>query len=178
MAEPIVRSNKATFSACVTGLVTAASATDVFIIQGANGRRIEIDRIEITGTGTATAVPVSVIRRNSAASNGTPAAITPVAFDSRVSIVSAALVNSYTANPTVGNAVGTLWVGRLRLQAAGGSAPPTLIVDSAQLNSGAMALNSASEWLAINFGSTSITSPLIEIFVRWTETYLVDGING
>lgn len=179
-AEPL-RTNKATFSATVVGLVPVASATDIVVMQGADGRKIEIDRIEISGiAGTGIAVSTSLIRRSSAASGGTSAAMTPIAHDSRVALTSAATLSSYTANPTVGNAVGTLWAGRLRLGVTTAAIPTSVaVIDSSQLNVGPICLNSASEWLAINLNGTTVSSGALEIYIRWTERHFAaDGIYG
>ncbi len=179
-AEPL-RTNKATFTACIQGLVTAASATDVVTIQGVNGRRIELDRIEIIGAASSgSAPPTALIRRSTAASGGTSSAITPVAVDSKVALVSGVAILAFTANPTVGTPVGNLWVGRTRFIAVTAVAPPgTTVIDASQLNAGPFVLNSASEFWAINFGATTIAAPLVDIFIRWTEYfYPADGING
>lgn len=83
---PIVnlQSQKVTYAASVTGLVAAASATDIFEIDGSANKIIEITQIAVSGTATAAAtVDLQIIKRQSLNSGGTFTSPTIVAYLSK-----------------------------------------------------------------------------------------------
>jgi hypothetical protein len=80
-----VDTGKATFSAGQVGLVVASSATDIFTITGAAGRKIKVLRIEVSGIATAAGTqPYSVVKRTTANTGGTSAALSAVAHEAPV----------------------------------------------------------------------------------------------
>ncbi len=94
------------YSAAFLGLVPAASTTDLICISGAAGKFIRLQNIKISGSGTTISVPVTVLRRVSLDTGGTPASTTANPAntiskrDTGNSAATAVLV-SYTANPTI-----------------------------------------------------------------------------
>src|SRR5215472_10898373 len=102
---------KPTYSAAVSAINLGTSATtDVWTITGSASKVIRVLRMTISGTIATTAVnfDVSVIKRSTADSGGTPAAATVTPYDAN-DAAGTATVNSYTGvGPTAGTTVGTV----------------------------------------------------------------------
>src|SRR5204863_4895248 len=98
---------KATYGASITGLVVAASATDIFAITGSATKIVRITRLRISGVRTTgTDTDIQLIKRSTANTGGTSTNPTKVAYDSN-DPASTATINAYTANPTgLGTAIG------------------------------------------------------------------------
>lgn len=162
---------KATYSAAVVGLVTAATATDVFTITGSATKTIRITRVEITGTttsGSGVSFSLQLIKRSAANTGGTSAAATAVPHDSNDAAATASAV-SYTVNPTaLGAAVGTIRTQRIEVNSTAVT-PFDVPFDFGTRPSQAVVLRGTSQILAINFNSTTITGPVIDIDIEWTE---------
>ena len=98
---------KATYSAVFIGLVPAASTTDLFCINGAAAKTIRLQSIRISGSaGTTLSLPVTILRRVTLNTGGTPASTTanPANTISRRDTTQAppvATLISWTANPTI-----------------------------------------------------------------------------
>lgn len=97
---------KQTYSAVFFGLVPAATTTDLICIAGSAGKTITVQNFKITGSGTAIAVPVNILRRVLLDTGGTPASTTANPANTisrRVTTNGAptATLISYTANPTI-----------------------------------------------------------------------------
>lgn len=162
---------KQSYSAAATGIVTVANATDVFTITGSATKTVRITTISVSGTTTAgsgASIPLAIIKRSTADSSGTPATSTNVPHDSN-NAAATAVVKSYTANPTLGTAVGTIRSARLEIPAVGGTEQP-VTYDFGTRPAQAVVLRGTSEQLCINFGgSVTITTPVISFDVEWTE---------
>jgi len=163
--------NKASFMAAVSGLVPAASATDIFTITGKPGRVITINQIQISGIATsATAIPISIIKRSTANTGGTAAAVTAVPMDTGMPSVAGASVQSYTANPTTGNAVGNVSTARLILSTASASVGSSPIVFSFErMYMRAPSLRDATESLCVNYGGATAAGNSLDISISWIE---------
>lgn len=110
------------YSACAVGITSPSPATDVFTISGSATKNVRVHNIIFTGTlGTAAARDVLLIKRSTANSGGTAAVSTNIPLDSNYAAASA-VVRSYTVNPTLGNAVGTLRVRRIGVPTAAATA--------------------------------------------------------
>lgn len=98
----------AMYDMVASGLSVAASATDILTINGSATKKVAVHEIVVNGSATtAINTPVSIIRRSTAGSGGTSAALTIVRRDLADSTATAT-AQSFTANPTVGTAVGTI----------------------------------------------------------------------
>jgi hypothetical protein len=79
--------NKATYSANILGLVSVATATDIFTIYGSATKTIKILRIGISATQTTGgAVNIQLIKRSTANTGGTSASSTAVVHLSLIHI--------------------------------------------------------------------------------------------
>lgn len=168
-----VPNEKASFMAAVSGLVPAASATDILTIAGASNRVIKINQIQISGIATAAAaIPISLIRRSAVNTGGTSAALTAVLMDTANTGTSAAAsVLTYTANPSgLGTAVGTVTTARMILSTASasvGTAP--IVISFERMYMKPLTLRSASELLCINYGGSTASGNSLDISISWTE---------
>ena len=159
----------ATYAAAVTGLVTAASATDVFTITGSATKLIKITRINIDGTTTAAAtISIQLIKRSTANSAGTSTTPAAVPYDSSSSAATA-VVRAYTANPTLGTTVGTLRSDRVFVPLATASGDEMVYEFGPAKATQSITLRGTNEVLAVNFSATTVAGPLFNIAVEWTE---------
>lgn len=132
----------------------AASATDWITITGATGKTVRITNMTICGTATSPgSVVVSIVKRSTADSAGTSSAITAVPLN-RLDPAAGATAAIYTANPTLGTAVGNIDVLDLNLGTAGSAGCAT--VDFGTRNGQGITLLGASDQVAINFGGNSL----------------------
>ena len=101
---------KQTYSATWIALVPAASGTDAVCITGSATKVIRLQNLKISGTATtAINLPMTILRRVTADTGGTPAtgtanpANTIAARDTGTALATAATATlvSYTANPTI-----------------------------------------------------------------------------
>jgi hypothetical protein len=161
---------RATYCYASQANTPAATPTDIFKIAGSATKTIRITRIAIGGiAGTAGYLKIALVRRSTAGSGGT--ATNPAALKHDTSDPAAtATLTLYTANPTVGTAVGTLHNARvfLPLVTATGSAP--LVWDFTQRNEEGIVLRGTTDILAINgVGDTVPSSGVLDIDVTWIE---------
>lgn len=165
-------SYKNTYSVAVTGLVPVASATDVFTLTGSSTKIIRILHIEIAYTQSAANIrDFLLIKRSTANSGGTATQPTIAPHDSTNASVTA-VVNAYTANPTLGTAVGTLRSGKLwAATATGGSSAliNNLVWDFGNRPGQSVILRGTSQVLAVNLNATTVTTGAINISIEWTE---------
>lgn len=166
-------SNKQTYSASITNLAMAATPTDVFTITGSATKTVKITRIYLTGTQTTgDTSDVLLIKRSTANTAGTSTTPTVVPYDSN-NAAGTAVVRAYTANPTLGTAVGTLASYSMFIpapQPANGNSPfitPDLfaVVRPSQ----PIVLRGTAQVLAINFNSVTVTGNAMNIIIEWTE---------
>lgn len=160
---------KATYSAATT-ITAAVAATDIFTISGSGTRSIRILAIYITATQTtAGAVSITILKRSTADTGGTSAAVTAVPHDSANSAATAAVLG-YTANPTTGTLVGNLRIKKLFVPstataADGGSTEFMFGNRPGQ----AIVLRGATEQLAVNLGGATVAGNSFSIVVEWSE---------
>lgn len=97
-----------TYSMVASAIAPAASATDFVTLTGSATKTIWVHEAGCSGTSTAAATHVIVaLKRSTANSGGTSAALTEVPHDSSMSAATATGL-SYTANPTTGTLVGNV----------------------------------------------------------------------
>lgn len=163
---------KASFFASISGLVVANAGTDFFTITGADGRRITVNRIMVSGiAGTAAAVPLTVVKRSAANTGGTSTSPTAVPSDSAFPSSASAVVRAYTVNPSgLGTAVGTVSAARIILSTASASVGSTPIeFNFERMYHRPVVLNGSSEVLALNFGGSTVASNALDLMIAWTE---------
>lgn len=160
-----------TYSASATDIVTAAAATDVACIIGSDTRTVIVKKITLAGsTGNVITVSshINIIKRSTANSGGTSSVISNVPHDSQAP-AGTAVVRAYTANPTVGTAVGTV-IGTQLIFAVVADWPapftPTFGDDGTQ----GIILRGASQSLCVNLnGATITTSGALDASFVWIE---------
>lgn len=163
-----VDGSKATYSASATGLTVAATATDIFTLTGSASKTIRITKFEIAGTQTTTGViPVLLVKRSTADTGGTSSTLTGVPHDS-LSPTATATARSYTANPTVGTAVGTFRSGKLHASTTL-IQPGLLSYDFGDRPAQAMVLRGINDVIAVNLNSTTVAGSSFSIYMEWTE---------
>ena len=161
---------ESTYSASITALASAASATDIFEINGADSKVITVKRLQISGIATsAGAFSLVLLRRDTANSVGTFTAPVAVPHDSNDGVAVGNL-KAYTANPTVGRLIGNLQVIRATVTtAAGAITNNSYTFNLDQRGSKGVVLRGFAQTLAINLAATTITGGSFDIDVTWTE---------
>lgn len=156
-------------SAIVT---TAASATDIFTLKGSATKVVTVTSIECSGLATtAGAAELTLIKRSAANTGGTSTAPVAVPVQSTLPAGTAA-VAAYTANPTVGTAVGTVGskvVGLpLATGAGGGGVSWDFVSDGF---SQPIVLRGAAQSLSVNGnGATLAPGATLGCTFTWTES--------
>ena len=160
-----------TYSAAIVGLASAITATDIFTITGSATKTVRVTRIVVNGVQTTAAqVNVLIIKRSTANTAGTSTAPTRVSYDS-TNAAATATVLAYTANPTLGTAVGTGSARRAFIPgAATASDAQGLEIVSGDVGQQQMTLRGLAEVLAINLNSTTVAGSAFNITVEWTES--------
>ena len=162
---------KATYAASITGLASAASATDIFTITGSASKTIRVTRLEVSGQQTtAAAAQIIVLKRSTANTSGTSTNPTAVPYDSN-SAAATATINAYTANPTTGSLVGNLKAEYVFLAAPGTATVGSdkLFLDFGNRPSQAIVLRGATQVLAVNLNGATVTGGAFDINIEWTE---------
>jgi hypothetical protein len=144
----------------------AASATDVITLAGSASKTVRVTRVVVSGTLASSATGnVQLVKRSTANSGGTSSALTAVSLDSSNASASA-VARSYSANPTLGNTVGTLGY-RAMFYNTASAVPDRVVFDLGDNYKQAAILRGTSEVLAINVNGASPTSFAYD--VEWTE---------
>lgn len=170
---------KATF-AVSTGLFTpAVSATDVWQLYAGSNKIVKVLRITYVDTETgSTAVfnNISLIKRSTANSIGTPVTNTIVPLDS--TYTADAVSKHYTANPTLGTTVGTIAANPVSGPYQTASAPYSnsnvlqrkVIWDHLTMG-GPIVLRGTGQGVVLNCNGSTLggTSPKFYVEAVWTE---------
>lgn len=166
----------ATYMAATATFTPAASATDIFTISGSASKTVRVLRVVLSGVATAASniTTITLVKRSAADTGGTAVASTRVPLDS-TSAAASATVQHFTANPTVGGAVGTLATPRVLVPAAATAtaAPPTILDWEFQKDNGwgtPVILRGTAEVLAVNMGGVvPAGSATFTVTIVWTE---------
>lgn len=159
-----------TYRVAITGLVNAASATDIVYINGSATKTVRITRIIVGGRATAAAsADVRLIKRSATDTAGTCTASTIVPVLS-TSAAATAVVSQCTANPTVGTAIGDVAVkqtffGNLTTGQPGADADFTFGTGGGQ----PLTLVSAAETVGISLNAVTYSGGLIDVVIEFTE---------
>lgn len=165
-----------TYGATAVGLVTAASATDVYCVTGSASRVIRIQRLRISGSaGTLVNVPVTVVKRATANTGGTLATSTalpvPYALDS-TNPAATATTQSWTANPTLTDSTPGILASGVGVFVTTGTSAGNggLLFDWESRNfMEAITLRGVAQQMCVNFNATTVSSGVININAAWTE---------
>lgn len=166
---------KATYGAATTNTFTAvATPTDICTITGSASKTIRVLRVAIQGTQTTGGYETfGFVKRSTANTGGTSAALTGVPYDSNDAAATATVLQ-YTANPTaLGTAVGTIGSYRTYIPVSatgtGGTQLPPAFYTFSDLPAKAVVLRGTSQVLAINGNSTTMAGNVLTCLFVWTE---------
>lgn len=169
----------ATYSATSIGLVPASSATDVFCISAAASKSVSIKQITVTGTaGTLITVPITIVRRASLDTGGTPATTTalPVAAANySTDPASTATLIAYTANPTLVDSSPGIFrseVTSFNVTSALVASPSLRFQWGESISWFSHALNilkGTTQQVCVNLNTTTILSGVLNISITWVE---------
>jgi hypothetical protein len=161
---------KPTYSATSAFSPTATAATDVCILNGSATKTIKVRRIYFNALATtAVSDPIAIIKRSTANSGGTSVGLSEIALDSTSAAASAAAL-TYTANPTVGTAVGTIadpYFSIGNLTTGGAQAFPSQLLFG-ELGS-PIVLRGAAQSVAVNLNAASFPGIVASCTFEWTE---------
>lgn len=162
--------SKTSYSASVTALAPAASATDVFEIAGSGTKTIKVTRLQVSGTATAAgAYDFVLLKRSTANSAGTSTSPTVVPHDSN-DAAGTSVVKAYTANPTTGTLVGNVRVVKATVTTSAGAIPnvPTLFLFG-EGEAKEIVLSGTAQSLCLNLNAATMAGGSLNIDVEWTE---------
>jgi hypothetical protein len=158
-----------TYSASIIGVAPAATATDIFRISGSASKTITVKKIGFSSTATATSINnILLIKRSTANTGGTSATATNVPYDSTNAAASATVV-TYTANPTLGTAVGNVRSAKVVSSIGTGSTNDNTEWIFEDSGAQGILLRGTAEGLSINLNSTTITGGSFNFYVEWLE---------
>jgi hypothetical protein len=157
------------YSAAVQGLAPAATPTDVFTIAGSASKVILPTKIVISCTQTtAGAIDVLFIKRSTADTLGTSTAPTAVRHDSNSAAATATLA-AYTANPTLGTAVGNVGTYKLACLAPATATPQDALIERFGPPGAPLLVRGTAEQLVVNLNSVTVTGGSFNIRIEWVE---------
>ena len=171
-----------TYSAAIIKLVPEATAgTDFFCINGSATKNVNVNRIEISGTGTA-ATQVVYLNHNLGLDTGTAAVVgtygpVPNPLNSSNPAASATTVayNSTSGNPTIGGTVTLIRTGTLGVVAStvGLNTPPLVWTfgtpGEAYNQRLRIPAGATTEQYCLNFAGATVTSSVLEGYIEWSE---------
>jgi hypothetical protein len=163
--------SKATYSAAITGLVFAASATDIFTITGSASKVVRVIQMSLSATQTASnRRDTQIVKRSTANTGGTSSTPTVVPHDS-TDPAGTAVVRAYTANPTLGALVGVMRSRKILIDTptAAGGASDDSVWNFGDRNDKSGILRGTAEVLAINMNAVTSAGNSCGLFVMWTE---------
>lgn len=158
----------ATYAAVVTGLVPAASATDILTIIGSASKTIKVFEVRLMGSaGSAGSQEFDLIKRSTLDTGGTSTTATNVSFDS-TNAAPTVVIKAYTANPSaLGTSLGLVDAQLLFIPKVAGQLFDIKYGEPDQEQG--ITLNSATENLAVNLAGGSVSSGNLSFMIRWTE---------
>ena len=169
-----------TYSATSVALVPAASATDIFCINGSTSKTVKIRRFIISGTaGTAITTPILVNLNHSLDTGGTAAtslaAPVAVGYNPGNSTSTVNATTAYTANPTVNDASPSLlaaFAPTFPVTTTAGTVTQILAGSSVDFYDQGLDIPIAAtvvQQICLNLNGKSISSGLLNITAEWTE---------
>lgn len=158
------------FWAASAPFTPGATPQDVFTITGSATRLVQVLRMSLVTVQTTAGMNAwSLVKRSTANTLGTSAAVTRVPTDKAYPAATATVLQ-YTANPTVGTLIGAIWSGRVT-----SPVPASAVGDFEKCvvaaNRGVLAtLSGIADVLAWNFGGVALPAGLsVQAVVSWTE---------
>lgn len=160
-----------TYSAAFDDLVAASTCTDLLRISGSATKTVFVQEIRLSATATAgKTLDVRLAKRSTANSSGTATQPTVVPHDADAA-AGTAVVDAYTANPTVGTLVGLIRSRRYTIVAVDVTNGPELVFDLRAFNGGrGLRLEGVAQGLSVELdGETAGSGNSWSGSVTWTE---------
>lgn len=164
---------KASYLAYSAAFTPGATPQDIFTITGSATKLVKVLRMFIATTQTTAGINGwAIVKRSTANTGGTSAAVTAIRSDQNDPAATATVLQ-YTANPTAGALVGGAWSGFIN-----SPAPATVgigglmgaFVDFPDSLGKPITLRSISDVLTWNFGAVALPAGLsVRAGVIWTE---------
>lgn len=174
-----VNNQQQTYTAGFIGLAPPASATDTICIAGSATKTIAVTRIQLSGSaGTLVSVPITLVRRVTAATGGTAASTTAnpannIAKHDTNNATATAVPISYTAVPTITDSSPTYLQSQsltFPVTSAGTSiAPLDWKYGNIAIGEQPLFLRGAAAQLCLNFNTVSISSGVLNGSITWYE---------
>lgn len=166
-------SSKATYSATSAPVARAASATDMFVINGSASKTVKVLKVFANYSAAASGVAnyLYLVKQSTAGSGGTSTTITACPLDSSNAAASA-VVKDYTANRTVGTTVANVGIfGHAPFVSANNAAIINQCIFDSDKYGQAMTLRGTAEGLAVSNNGVTIPggTPIVGFTVVWTE---------
>lgn len=164
--------SKATYAATAT-IAPASSGTDLLTITGSATKTVAVTHLSCTGTATAVGAGTLVaLKRSTANTSGTSAAVTAVPVDSANAAGTATVLN-YSANPTTGTLVGNVASAIITLTPAATTtfgAPPVKVDFGPRPGEQPIVLRGIAQVLALNGAGVSLPAGASLLCnLAWTE---------
>jgi hypothetical protein len=164
-ALPAMRPASYVASAAFAG----SSTTDNAVMPGNASNTVLVTRVKVSCTQTtAGTLTLALIKRSTADTVGTSAAMTPVPDDSNYSAASSAPLSYTGTGPTVGTAVGNVDNYKLGCIAPATATPNDIYILNRTQKP--IVLRGTAQQLAVNFGNAAFTGGNITVTFEWIET--------
>lgn len=172
-ATPVLLKNLPVYRAASSAFGPGATPQDVFTITGSASKIIRVTRMGLSTIQNTAGVNTWFIRKRSTEnSGGTSAAVTAVPSDSSMPAATATILQ-YTAQPTIGNLVGSVWGGRIDSPAAattGTGIAGGIEVDFVLMHGSTITLRGTGEVLTWDFNDAALpTGMTCCCWVEWQE---------
>jgi hypothetical protein len=163
-----------TYSAATANFAANAAAQDILAIFGSATKTVRLKRIALSGRASAAGqLDVTLVKRSSAASSSTSAALTAVPHDSVIDAAATAQIVTYSSSGTTGaiQAIGMMRAQQANVSQAGsGGAAIPVEWHFGDVNDQSAVLRSTSEFFALSLpGSTAPAGIVLNLFAEWSE---------
>lgn len=159
---------KLSYSAYFSNVSVAAAATDIAILKGSATKTIRVTHAEVSCTASAGInFPALLVTYASTLSAGTPTTIVPASHDRSDTTSTAAAIQSFTANPTVGTIPRVVRAGQGFASNAGVLVPVSW--DFGIRNAKNVVLRGVAQYAAINLGAATLAAGLCSGGFEYTE---------
>jgi hypothetical protein len=147
----------------------ASSTTDNAVMPGNATNTVLVTKIMVSCTQTTAGITLmKILKRSTADTSGTSAAITAVPDDSNYAAASSAPLSYTGTGPTVGTLVGNVDEYYLGCLAAGTATPNDIYV--LNLRQKPIVLRGTAQQLAVNFNNAALTGGNLNVTFEWIET--------
>lgn len=162
--------SKITYSATSGAFTPPATPTDMACIFGSATKTVRVISCVVSANQTTAGINMFyLVKRSSANTGGTAAAMTMVPMDANNAAATATLVQSYTVNPTTGGVVGNVRAERILCPAATSISPGAydmLGFEQNTLLDQPVTLRGVAQGLCLNFNGAGLPAGL-SMAVEW-----------